>query len=223
MWKIILKMPSWNIDFKSLPADTKLAMTTNAEIESREYPQGHETFKPKGLWYSFAGKNNWTNWLQGWGSSEWDLNYDHVIMFETSGNILKITNEQEVREFIDEYKLEENGRSMFMDWKKVAQDYDGIEFHNQHTYRRLDYGGPTTRYSSNPSAFLYGLDIDSGCLWNTTTITNQRLYAERVNKSPKSKQRVKDAYDEEMDDWSSSDERMEEIAGTDDWKIVLRD
>ena len=117
MWKIILKMPSWNIDFKSLPADTKLAMTTNAEIESREYPQGH---------------------------------------------ILKITSEQEVREFIDEYKLEENGRSMFMDWKKVAQDYDGIEFHNQHTYRRLDYGGPTTRYSSNPSAFLYGLDIDSG-------------------------------------------------------------
>ena len=223
MWEKILKMPSWNIDFKSLPADTKLSLTMNSEIDMYELPQVNHSFKPKGLWYSFAGKDNWTNWLKNWGSSEWDLNYDHVIMFETSGNILKINNEQDAKDFIDKYQKFDNNM-WWVDWHKVAQDYDGIEFHNQWQYRDLEYGGSNEGYSQ-PSTFLYGLDIDSGCLWNTTTITNQRVYAERFDKNPSRKRRVKIAYDEasEEGEWSPSDERLEEIAGTDDWKIVLRD
>ena len=48
-------------------------------------------------------------------------------------------------------------------------------------------------------------------------IINKRYYHNN-------KQKIKDKYDnEDEEEWSPSDERLEEIAGTDDWKIVLRD
>lgn len=189
MWKEILKAPpSWEVDISDLPRKTRIALSKEKEITPKKYNQRSKymRFKPNGLWYSFSSEYNWLEWLKD-EMPEWDSNYDHMITFDITGRILTFTSQKDFTDFINKYgKLESyQGRdnteykNLEMEWDKVAQDYDVLEFEYQPHFG--DYDIPN---KFNGKVFwVRNLDIKSGVVLNTRAVKNQKLIASRTDKT----------------------------------------
>lgn len=122
--------------------------TDSIEINlGRSYQQSID-MKPSGLWYSFNNewekfcKNIEPNWI---GTFNYKLEVDY-------SNILVIQNKEDLLIFIQLFSKKMYGMDI-IDWYQVSQLYSGIEFKNYFKYKR-------------EAKWLYGYDMDSGCIWN---------------------------------------------------------
>lgn len=120
---------------------------------NKSYTQITSSLKPQGLWYGI--NNDWIDWCQS-EQPDWIKKNKFNLEVETA-NLLKITNQTELRKFCNKYK---NNHPIInnIEWNKVAEDYYGIEITN---YHKMKY-----RFYDFQNIWFYGWDVDSGCIWN---------------------------------------------------------
>lgn len=114
--------------------------------------------KPKGFWYSVDGgweewcRSEMPSWIEGCAS------YEVLLSGE---NILKLRTVTDIDLFHEEFKAPLAGMKpekhfMYIDWKRVAGHFDGIEIAPYCWKRWLD---------GDAHYWYYGWDCASGCVW----------------------------------------------------------
>ncbi len=134
--------------------------------------------KPKGLWYA-AGKE-WIEWVER-EMPHWMG--DRFYKITPSSKVLKINTLAKFQAFVQAYG--EMKPSMFqgqepqpqfdqyIDWRRVAKDYPGIEIAPYRQDCRLEY------------AWYYGWDVASGCIWDKSGIKSiERIYLRKPKATP---------------------------------------
>lgn len=115
------------------------------------------TYKPKGLWYGFG--NSWLEWVRN-EMPDWEKDYKNIFLLDINdSSILKMSTKEELLDFTKKYS--HNSDNYFeismIDWKLVANDYDGIEINPYIHSARMD----------RKTNWYYPWDVASGCIWNT--------------------------------------------------------
>lgn len=116
--------------------------------------------KPIGFWYSVD--EDWERWChdENFGAKD----YAHQFSVDLGDtNILRLTTIKEIYEFGVKYRpplLEDEPRGlhldhMYIDWTRVAEEYDGIEIAPYQYPIRLE----------PEFMWYYGWDCASGCIW----------------------------------------------------------
>ncbi len=154
--------------------DGKRIFTTNKKYGRFIMPKKKSySFKPEGLWYSIG--SSWIDWCLG-EQFEGIGKYIYEINLSKKANVLFLDTEDKVFKFSDKYKKVEFPYSKYnsthIDWKRVRNDYDGIEV-NPYFY--------SLRWSHN-LIWYYGWDIPSGCVWKAAAKKNIILLAEYKEK-----------------------------------------
>lgn len=140
----------------------RIAMSNRPIDENFKVFQG-KGHKLKGLWYAFGGA--WLSWMSG-EMPEWIGNYDYIYVIDVDeSKLVKVTNET-LTEFTDKYKDPTDFYGK-IDWRTVSQDYCGFE-------------APPPYVKSWDSPFWWEtLDVPSGCIWDSSCITNVRRIGEK--------------------------------------------
>lgn len=112
-------------------------------------------FKPRGLWYACG--DEWLEWVRTEMPTWMSKNFYEVVL-SPEANILFIKDSFDMSKFEKKY----NARINFIDWPKVAQDYDGIEICPYNWGERMN------------RMWYYGWDVASGCIWNTHIVKELR-------------------------------------------------
>jgi hypothetical protein len=132
--------------------------------------------KPTGLWYSCG--NEWLEWVRN-EMPQWLVAYEYMYALKLNytkglagGKVLKITSDEEAVEFAKKYGARQDvafeggqpkmvflppkpgDRIEMINWKKVAEDYAGIEL------------CPLPNHWGENLDWVYGWDIPSGCVWD---------------------------------------------------------
>lgn len=135
--------------------------------------QGNEPFmKPRGLWISVEDGSGWRDWCEGenWGLNR--LEVENLIELTPQANILYLRSSGEISDFTNEFlsstRVREGGPSYepFMnhniDWRGIAARWQGIIIAPYQWSCRL----------TDKSAWYYGWDCSSGCIWDAKAIGN---------------------------------------------------
>lgn len=118
--------------------------------------QRNITNKPNGLWYDVDG--DWKRWCLQTDNLQWICRYNYAIDV-SKANILKLSSTKEMLDFTEEY-ADKAKYMIFVDWARVAKNYEGIEISPFNWDLHLE-----------PKTFwYYGWDCASGCLWNLKNI-----------------------------------------------------
>jgi hypothetical protein len=119
--------------------------------------------KPRGLWVSVEGENDWKEWYEGEGWGLEGLACATEITLAPNANILRVEGEDALDRFHKEYSVvqyrygDDLGVRTAITWPKVAKNFDGIVIAPYVYSRRLDEA---------VSDWYYGWDCASGCIWN---------------------------------------------------------
>ena len=225
-WEDVLKKPPvWDIP---LPKGKFFTLSQDEKINrNMEYSGRGASWKPSGLWFSMTDKYNWIDWLKN-NEPLWEYQYQYLITFDISGNILRIRNEEDMKELMEEYTVEIHpGTSDSLDWGRLMKEYDAAIFE----YHGISWKDRNLRWekdgkSLTPLArqsWLESLDVDSGVVWNLDSITNEKVYAQR--KIKRGHKRTAARKFKHGSDWSNYMGRQREamnIAGKSfgDWVII---
>lgn len=127
--------------------------------------------KPVGLWVSVDGDDDWESWCtsESWGLDR--LAVRHRVTLSPTANILHVSTVAQLDAFHTEYAsalLPGRARCHFIDWPRVARSHDGIIIAPYQWSRRLH---PVT-------AWYYGWDCASGCIWGPRAIASIEVIAD---------------------------------------------
>lgn len=118
--------------------------------------------KPKGLWVSVQGDDDWYSWCQSESYGIGKLAY-HVVLCPDA-NVLRIGTAQELDEFTEQFGIEKSW-TVDIDWISVANKYQGILIAPYIWQRRLE---------GKASRWYYGWDCASGCIWDASAVSEVR-------------------------------------------------
>jgi hypothetical protein len=130
-----------------------------------ETPSG--VYKPIGLWVSVKGEDDWLAWCTGedWGLEK--MKYKYVVHLSSHAKLYTIQNSLELDLFHQNFFETYPGTSLeFVNWNRVASDYDGVIIAPYLWARRLN---------GRASNWYYGWDCASGCIWNARAISHLEL------------------------------------------------
>ena len=133
-------------------------------LETRNYEQSIH-FKPRGLWLSILGEDDWPTWCRSEGFRLERLEDKSTITLGGPFRILRISTEDELRLFTKLYGVQLHPAlpdCRHPDWARVAEEYDGMII--SPLLWRVRYEPELSWYSS--------WDVDSGCIWNTKAIAS---------------------------------------------------
>ena len=128
---------------------------------SKEYQQTWYK-KPIGLWYDING--SWKDWCKD-NEYESGLNNKSFILDIDTSKILLIDSLEKIEQlhaefyFVPEWAKKMNDPVEYIEWKRVAQIYDGVEMN---PFLELGLG---TKYH-----WQSNWDVESGCIWNLNVI-----------------------------------------------------
>jgi hypothetical protein len=136
-----------------------------------QLPPESFTHKPRGIWVSVDGEDDWHSWCTDNSFNLGGLTQAHRVTLTDDANVLWITNRQEFVAFAKGYGRPEE-RPLFtamrrvtevdyetaISWGRVATDYDGIIIAPYQWHFRLS------------CMWYYGWDCASGCIWNLDAI-----------------------------------------------------
>lgn len=157
--------------------DDKKIFTTNKQYKRflKSHPHRFE-FKPGGLWYAIG--SSWFEWCVGedFGGTG---KYVYEIELDPKANIIFLSTPDDVFSFSEKYKRRDafynqldnvlkKFSSVFIDWARVMEDYDGIEV-NPYLYE--------LRLTHNLT-WYYGWDVPSGCIWRASAKKKINFLAE---------------------------------------------
>jgi hypothetical protein len=118
--------------------------------------------KPLGLWVSCADfENNWKDWCKSENFRTDDFVYENQIILSPKANILTLNGPFGLDAFTSQYG-EKTYRLGYLekiiDWKRVADDYQGIIIAPYVWERRMTLN------------WYYGWDCASGCIWDSEAV-----------------------------------------------------
>lgn len=132
--------------------------------------------KPHGFWISvedYEEDQNWRTWCEGEEFRLESLRYKHLIKIKES-RILFLKNREELETFshkysgndrlgLNQYQRRFNDKPYicWIDWETVTEEYDGIIIAPYQWDCRM---------MNSITAWYYGWDCASGCIWNMDAI-----------------------------------------------------
>lgn len=183
------------INIKKIPSRNKLTSEPITEIVNVKYKQSW--LKPSGFWYGL--KHYWMDFY----TNDWKrkkatkFKYDGFI-YKISINkniftsidspdknkILQIKNKKDLKKMEQIYNISNKetknldkkigSTNIYVNWKKVAKDFGGIEI-KYNPWDSLDYYGPNNS-NKNYLPFWYTTwDVPSGCIWSWFILKNLSL------------------------------------------------
>jgi hypothetical protein len=130
--------------------------------------------KPRGLWVSVDGEDDWKSWCENESFDLDGLKHAHRVVLTEDANVLHIADAQQFLGFVEQYSVPDptweerlnipNYDYVAIDWIKVADEYDGIIIAPYRWEFRLSF------------MWYYGWDCASGCIWNLKVIKDFELY-----------------------------------------------
>ena len=130
--------------------------------------------KPKGLWLSVQGEQDWATWCIG---NNWPLGQlTYQVKLAEDSRILYIETMAQLEQFAEKYRVINQRRDFKMDWRAVARKYQGIVI------------APCQRDARFSMFWYYGWDCASGCVWDKDAIASIELVPELSNKTEADKQ-----------------------------------
>lgn len=126
----------------------------------RTYEQSAMNIKPVGFWVSVDGEYDWVDWCysEQWGT---DRLAERTECWLADGhNVLILSTEEDLLAFTLRYGGQMSHTFLYIDWPRVAQDYDGLIIAPYLWSLRLDH-----RVN-----WYYGWDCASGCIWNLSAL-----------------------------------------------------
>jgi len=169
-------LPLAHAPIVSIPALTHYSSSPVRRIYSvAQQPRPH--FKPHGLWVSVdAGSFSWPDYVEsGWFDHTYRLRVVHDVRLEAKARILLIATVADFDAFAGQYGRTEpvvpSDYHMYIDWRAVAEAYQGIVIAPYRYDRRFDGG-----------LWYYPWDCASGCIWDADAIAaiTVRSFAQRV-------------------------------------------
>jgi hypothetical protein len=159
----------------------KMALTSGPLDLERSYdPSGGLVNKPAGLWYGCG--TAWLDWLEREGHQPAPEEYQIWSLKIDMSRVKSITSEKELQRFsymyADHSKYSHSGPTT-MNWNKASQKFSGIECC---PYPVSSDSKLQMKFDSKlQMKFLwyFALDVASGCIWDTSSITNSMLIAEK--------------------------------------------
>jgi hypothetical protein len=137
-------------------------------VRSVEQP-GPADMKPRGFWLSDDDcEDNWRAWCEAETFSLGNLACVHDVALRDTANVLRLAGAYEIDAFDRQYTGELCRGISYIDWARVASDYDGIIITPYIWERRL----------TNTARWYYGWDCASGCIWNADAIASITLRAQ---------------------------------------------
>lgn len=134
-----------------------------AIIKTTEYTQTPQLFtfnKPVGFWYALG--DAWGQYIKKFDKERYK-DYHYIASLDIDyKNILKIDSSQKFEDFNNKYS-EKAFFGRAINWKKVAEDYKGIEI----IPYRPDYKHTYMWYNM--------WDLASGCIWDLSAIKNYKI------------------------------------------------
>lgn len=140
-------------------------MTSDRKLVPRiTHPADQEDryFKPEGLWYAMGLA--WVKWCVS-EMEHWVDGYTYTFELAKNNNMLFLQTPGAIQEFARDYAyVYDYGviKIHNINWKRVNQDYDGVEFVPY--FRELRFGHDFMWYN--------GIDVPSGVIFNANIITN---------------------------------------------------
>lgn len=148
-------------------------------LEFYSVPQDREGAgfgKPRGLWVSVDGEDDWPAWCKAEQFRDTDKqNHYRVNLAETHG-CLVLTTADEVFDFGVKYgkPTSEPYARGYIDWARVAREYNGLIIAPYQWPARLD----------ERSFWYYGWDCASGCIWGAAAVQSIELLREKIKARP---------------------------------------
>jgi hypothetical protein len=129
-------------------------------VTPRACEQPGFSIKPKGLWVSVDGPDDWPTWC---GNESFPLGANRFKITIADGPLILSTSD-DVRAFGAEYatKHDPSLSRMMLDWWRVAERWPGLVIAPYQWWCRLDFD----------TSWYYGWDCASGCIWNPDVITS---------------------------------------------------
>jgi hypothetical protein len=123
--------------------------------------------KPRGFWVTVDGEHCWKTWCISEDYYQEGLRCAHEVTLKPEARILILSTEEAVRAFSQQYRerFSPSGRAAGIDWKRVAEDYDGIIITPYQWGLRLDM----------EVDWYYTWDCASGCIWSVDAIESVKL------------------------------------------------
>ncbi len=159
--------PRWESRYRLFESGTSIIPDPFLELEQEV---GH---KPKGLWFT-PGQDDWKewceenmpHWLEGKTLGWFDVDLSRMLVISEPGALLEFT-----ARFLDS-EMEKRMRllgvrsimSFNIDWRAVAEQYDGIEIAPYQWGLRLD----------ERCHWYYTWDVASGCVWRRRSVRESR-------------------------------------------------
>lgn len=160
MKNIIRKILKEEIDksvLKRIGDNDKIHISDDDNLKFKNVSPNEQpiSYKPKGLWFSFG--TQWIDFYKGFVGELWKKRYGYIYDIKTNDSkILTIGMENESL-FLETYGVENDSDIMYVDWKKVASDWSGVEI--LINPRELN------------ERWLWSTwDIPSGCIWDISGI-----------------------------------------------------
>lgn len=122
--------------------------------------------KPRGLWLSVEGSGDgWSWWCRSEQYRIHCLKRKTEIILKPDANILRLETTVDILDFTEEYlqpflKPTLSSLTMHIDWKRVADKYQGIIISPYNWHLRLDHR----------ASWYCGWDCASGCIWDAEAI-----------------------------------------------------
>ena len=123
-------------------------------------------YKPRGLWVSVEGPDDWLSWCLSEGFRLENLTHVHAVELAPSARVLWLRSGACLDDFTEKYGEEHyvaHYRKIM--WEKVALDWHGIVIAPYLWERRM----------ADHTFWYYGWDCASGCIWNVDAIKHVTL------------------------------------------------
>lgn len=141
------------------------------KIRTVPLQQQHVTFKPSGLWVSVEGEYDWKTWCM---DNSFNLNrfeFKSYIKLKTNSKILKIDTLKGMDDFTREYIKKTSYKVDMINWKSVAEKWQGIVISPYQWSKKLD----------NKTFWYCIWDCASGCVWDADAIESVDCKKEKSN------------------------------------------
>jgi len=124
--------------------------------------------KPRGLWLSAQGDDDWPSWCVSEKFRLQDLAHAWRVELAPEAAVLCVSTVEELDAFTDAFGYDDalfssaHWRARGIDWPRVAESYRGIVIAPYRWERRL----------TQESLWYYGWDCASGCVWDPVAISS---------------------------------------------------
>ena len=122
------------------------------------------SFKPRGLWLSVDGEDDWAAWCRGEGYGLDRLALRYSIVLKAPERVLWLNTAPAVLEFQERYGVSDGvTRYPAIDWERGGAEHAGLVIAPYQWSLRMGL------------MWYYGWDCASGCIWDTSVIERVTL------------------------------------------------